>query len=213
MKKICLLVACLFSVTAFANDYYDTADAVKPLLPGMQIPDFTAKNPQGKEFEFSANSLSKPFVLTFYRGGWCPYCNAHLGEMREAEQQLVSMGFDVYFISADRPEKLISSLKDNELRENIKYQLLSDADMSVSKAFGIAFKVDDKTYKKYLDWGLNLEEASGHKHHLLPAPSTYLVGQDGIIQFQYTNPDYKIRLAPSILLAAAEDYIKRRGTK
>jgi peroxiredoxin len=85
--------------------------------------------------------------------------------------------------------------------------------MSISKAFGIAFKVDDETYQKYLDWGLNLEAASGHTHHLLPAPSTYLVGRDGIIQFQYTNPNYKIRLAPSILLAAAEDYLKRQPKK
>ncbi|MCW8869090.1 MAG: AhpC/TSA family protein [Proteobacteria bacterium] len=213
MKKIYLLMLCLVSSAVYANNYYDSADAVKPLLPGMQIPEFTAKNPQGEALQFSADSLSKPFVLSFYRGGWCPYCNAHLGEMRQAEKKLVAMGFDVYFISADKPENLISTLKDNELRDSIDYQLLSDADMSVSKAFGIAFKVDDETYQKYLEWGLNLEQASGHTHHLLPAPSTYLVGQDGVIQFQYTNPNYKIRLAPSILLAAAEDYLKRQPKK
>jgi peroxiredoxin len=213
MKTFYLIGAYLISMTATAGDYYDRAENVKPLLPGMSIPQFTAKNSQGESLEFSPNNLTKPFVLSFYRGGWCPYCNAHLGEMRKAEDALVDMGFDVYFISADRPEILISSLKDDELRKEIDYKLLSDADMSVSKAFGIAFKVDDATFKKYQEWGLDLEVASGHKHHLLPAPSTYLVGQNGVIQFQYTNPDYKIRLAPSILLAAAEDYKKRMPKK
>jgi len=213
MKKLFIAFSCLLSLTAAADNYYHQADQVKPLLPGMSIPNFTATTPDGKEINFAAEKLSKPFVLSFYRGGWCPYCNAHLGEMRQAEQELVNMGFDVYFISADRPENLINSLKDKELRETINYQLLSDADMSVAKAFGIAYKVDDETFNKYKSAGLDLEAASGHKHHLLPAPSTYLVGANGVIQFQYTNPNYKIRLAPSILMAAAEDYLKRLPKK
>ena len=81
--------------------------------------------------------------------------------------------------------------------------------MEISKAFRIAFKVDDETVEKYKQWNIDLEKTSGYDHHLLPAPATFLVGKNGIIQFQYTNPDYKIRLAPSILLAAAKDYLKR----
>ncbi|WP_154221908.1 hypothetical protein [Marinicella rhabdoformis] len=72
-------------------------------------------------------------------------------------------------------------------------------------------KVEAETVEKYKSWGIDLEKASGHKHRLLPAPATFLVGTDGMIQFQYINPDYKIRLAPSILMAAAQDYLKRKG--
>jgi peroxiredoxin len=40
----------------------------------------------------------------------------------------------------------------------------------------------------------------------MPAPSTYLIGTDGVIRFQYTNPDYTVRLHPDVLLAAARAY-------
>lgn len=49
----------------------------------------------------------------------------------------------------------------------------------------------------------NAETAADQKHHLLPAPGVFVVGTDGVIQFSYVNPDYKKRLAPEVLLAAA----------
>jgi len=210
MKSLPILLAGLFlSTNLYGKDYFDQPDQVTPLLPGMSIPAFTAKRPNGETVTFNPQQLNKPFVLTFYRGGWCPYCNTHLGEMRLAEQQLTDMGFEVFFISPDQPSFLIESLKDQELKDNITYQLLSDATMEVAKAFNIAFKVPAETVEKYKQWNIDLEKASGHDHHLLPAPATFLVGKNGIIQFQYVNPDYKIRLAPEILLAAAKDYLKR----
>jgi len=206
-----LMAGLLTSLTADTKDYFDQPEQVTPLLPGMSIPTFTAQRPSGETVSFGPETLEKPFVLTFYRGGWCPYCNTHLGEMRLAEQQLTELGFDVFFISPDQPSHLIKSLKDQDLKENISYQLLSDATMAVARAFKIAFKVPPQTVEKYKDWGIDLEQASGHDHHLLPAPATFLVGKNGVIQFQYVNPDYKIRLAPEILLAAAKDYLKRSG--
>lgn len=208
-----LLFALVFSATASAKDYFDTAEQVTPLLPGMSIPAFTALTPAGETIKFDPDNLDKPFVLTFYRGGWCPYCNAHLGEMRSMEKKLIEMGFDVFFISPDQPSFLLESLKDQDLKAELKseqgHQLLSDASMEISKAFRIAFKVDDETVEKYKQWGIDLAKASGHDHHLLPAPAVFVVGQDGVIQFQYVNPDYKIRLAPSILHSVAADYLKR----
>ncbi|WP_223787740.1 peroxiredoxin-like family protein [Marinicella meishanensis] len=197
-----------------AKDYFDQADQVTPLLPGMAIPAFTAQTPAGETVVFAPEQIEKPFVLTFYRGGWCPYCRAHLGEMRLAEAELVKLGFDVYFMSPDQPSFLAESIQLAQQQaadeEKFDYQLLSDADMSVARAFRIAFKVEDELVEKYKQWNIDLEKASGHDHHLLPAPAVFLVGTDGVIQFQYVNPDYKIRLAPAILLAAAKDYLKRQ---
>ncbi len=199
---------------ASAKDYFDQADQVTPLLPGMSIPAFSAQTPEGKTINFDPANLEKPFVLTFYRGGWCPYCNTQLGEMRNIENELIELGFDVFFISPDKPSFLLESLKDQELKSQLKaaktgHQLLSDASMEISKAFKIAFKVEDETAEKYKKWGIDLAKASGYDHHLLPAPAVFLVGKDGVIQFQYVNPDYRIRLAPEILQSVAIDYVKR----
>jgi peroxiredoxin len=184
------------------------ANEVRPLLPGMMIPEINVKDQDGKEVNISADNLKKPFVLAFYRGGWCPYCNAQLAGLRKAEKELIELGFDVYFISPDKPEYLVSTLKDEELKKEIDYKLLSDPKMKVSVDFGIAFKVDDETVAKYKKWNIDLVRASGEKHHWLPAPSVFLVGTDGMIQFQYTNPNYKVRLDPYVLIAAAKSYVK-----
>jgi peroxiredoxin len=144
------------------------------------------------------NNLLKPLVLIFYRGGWCPYCNLHLAELRHAEAKLIEMGYEVLFIGADLPEKLASSLQE----KNISYTLLSDSKLQVSKAFGVAFRLDHNTLITYAKHGIDVKEASGEKHHMLPVPAVFVIGVDGIIRLQYVNPDYKVKSHPNVLLVA-----------
>ncbi len=102
-------------------------------------------------------------------------------------------------VSADRPAKL------HETQEKFAfhYRLLSDSKMQAASAFGIAFTVDDATLEMYKGYGLDLEDASGESHHVLPVPSVFIAGTDGIIRFAYSNPDYKERLAPDDVIKAA----------
>lgn len=184
------------------TDIHAQADEVQPLLPGMAAPAFNVRNARGDEVAFDPGGLERPLVVSFFRGGWCPYCNLHLAEMRKAESELRQMGFDIWFISIDRPEELYASLEQPE----IGYTVLSDSQLAATRAFGLAFRVPDERVEKYLGFGIDLEGASGETHHVLPAPSTYIIGTDGVIRFQYTNPDYKVRLHPDVLLAAARAY-------
>ncbi len=183
-------------------DIHATAEEVQPLLPGMQAPPFEVLDAAGNSVSFAPASLEQPLVLTFFRGGWCPYCNLHLAEMRHAEQELQDMGFDVWFISIDKPELLYASLE----QPDIGYRVLSDAKLEATRAFGLAFRMPDDLVARYLEYGVDLEQVSGESHHVLPAPSIYIIGADGVIQFQYTNPDYHVRLHPTVLLSAARAY-------
>lgn len=211
MKQIhfLLVLLAMLTFTGQANaesgrtDIHQQAEQVQPLLPGMQAPAFTVKDAAGKPVAFMPDGMDKPLVLTFFRGGWCPYCNLHLAEMRKAEAELEEMGFDIWFLSIDRPEQLYASLEDPDL----PYRVLSDSKLEATRAFGLAFRVSDETVEKYLTWNIDLEGASGENHHVLPAPSTYIIGSDGKIRFQYTNPEYNVRLHPDVLLAAARAYM------
>ncbi|MDH4020937.1 MAG: AhpC/TSA family protein [Xanthomonadales bacterium] len=194
-----------FSAATMAQgrtDIHPSADQVQPLLIGMKAPDFTVQDIENQTFRFESGAQDRPIVLTFFRGGWCPYCNLHLAELRLAEKQLKEMGFDIWFISIDSPEFLLESLDD----PNIGYTLYSDSSLNATRAFGLAFQVDDELHKKYLSYDIDLEKASGETHHVLPAPATYLIGTDGLINFAYINPDYKVRLHPDVLLAVAKVY-------
>jgi peroxiredoxin len=172
---------------------------VKPLQSGAAAPAFDVRTATGEPFNFNPKSLQKPALLIFYRGGWCPYCNAHLGELRKAERELISMGYDVLFLSADRPEALRPSLKEKDLN----YTLLSDAQMNAARAFGIAFRVDDATVQKYKQYNIDLEAASGATHHELPVPAIFIIDRSGVIRFAHWDPDYKVRMKGDEILTAA----------
>lgn len=173
---------------------------VRPLMIGQPIPAVELTKSNGRRVNLKLEALKQPLVVVFYRGGWCPFCTRHLGQLQAALPQLDELGYKVLAISPDRPEKVMET----QLAGSMDYTLLSDSSMEAAKAFGIAFKVDDPMLKKLASYKIDIEAASGEKHHLLPVPAVFLVGVDGVIDFSYVNPDYKTRLAPEVLVAAAK---------
>lgn len=205
MRKPVMLLTLLVSAATVFNalgaDMRSPDDPAKvmPLAVGAKAPAFTVRDAEGKPFDFTPSKLNKPALLIFYRGGWCPYCNANLKDLRQVEPKLVALGYDVLFLSTDRPAILHSSLK-----EDMNYRLLSDNEVHAARAFGIAFRVDDATYEKYKGYGIDLEVSQGAKHHELPVPAVIIVDRKGIIRFMHANPDYTVRLDAASVLAAAE---------
>ena len=180
------------------------AEDVSPILIGAKIPDVTVTDINGNSVDLINAVSKKPVILIFYRGGWCPYCNAQMSQIQKIEGKLKDLGYDILAISPDRPEELKKSIDKNSL----EYTLLSDSAMNASIKFGIAFKVSDELIEKYKGYNIDLEASSGMTHHLLPVPSVFILGTDGVIRFEYVNPNYKIRLDPDVLLAAAVSALK-----
>jgi peroxiredoxin len=178
-------------------DVADSAQHVQPLLVGARVPPLTLRTMGGEPFDLNEAIATRPTVLVFYRGGWCPFCNTHLGALKEAEPTIRQAGWQMLAIAPDRPEKLVET----EQKHQMSYTLLSDSEMTAAKAFGIAFKVDDATLEKYKGYGIDLQAASGQNHSWLPVPAVFLVNTEGIITFEYVNPDYKVRLDPDVLIA------------
>jgi peroxiredoxin len=113
------------------------------------------------------------------------------------------LGFEIVAASADRPEKLNETLDKNSLT----YRLVSDASTEAAQAFGLAFQMPPELVDRYKNsLKIDLEEASGQDHHVLPVPAIYLIDREGIVQFSYVNPNYRVRLEPSVVLAAARAY-------
>ena len=138
-------------------------------------------------------------MLVFYRGGWCPYCNIQLSQLRLSFPGLRAIGYKLIAISPDSPESLRATLGDMSL----EYTLLSDSQLDLIGALGIGFRVDDPTLEKYKGYGIDLEAASGEAHHVLPVPAVFVVDAKRIIQFHYVNPDYRIRVPGALILEAA----------
>lgn len=178
-----------------------SAEDTKPVKVGEQAPGFTVQRVDGTPFHFDPSSLQRPAMLITFRGGWCPFCNMHLQELRHVVPELKQSGYDVLFLSADRPEILYSSLKDEN--QELDYTILSDAQMQASSRLGIAFKVPDAYIERLKQNNLDLEKAAGNTLHALPVPAVFIIDTAGVIRFAHVNPDYRVRLSADAVRTAA----------
>ncbi|PIR15628.1 MAG: antioxidant AhpC [Elusimicrobia bacterium CG11_big_fil_rev_8_21_14_0_20_64_6] len=199
-----LLLSLALAAPAFAASVPESPSEVRPLLIGAAAPDASLRGLDGKAVTLKKRLAGKPTVLVFYRGGWCPYCNLHLKELKDIQKDLEALGYQTLAVTPDRPSELRKTLDKHAL----PYTLLSDSKMDAARAFGLAFRVDDKTIKKYEGYGIDLEKSSGEKHHWLPVPGLFIVDKSGVITFVYANPDYKIRLRGPVVLSAAKAALK-----
>lgn len=176
------------------------ADA-KPIKVGAMVPKAELRSLEGKAVKLSEVLGGKPTVLVFYRGGWCPFCNMHLADLGKVEGEIRAKGYQIVAITPDLPEELNKTLD----KHHMTYKLYSDSAADAMKKFGVAFRLDDKTFTMYKNsYHIDLEKSSGHDHHILPVPSVFLINKSGKIVFASSNPDYKIRLKGSDILEAID---------
>ncbi len=191
------------TITDAASDIATTPSEVKPLKVGEKAASAPVFTVDGKPLNLRDIYSSGPTVLLFYRGGWCPYCNTHLAKMAAIEDDLTSAGFQIVAISPDAPQFLRETAQKNQLN----YTLLSDSSAQATRAFGLAFRVDDGTINRYLAFKnpIDLEKSSGESHHILPVPAAYIIDRNGVIKYAFWSPDYKQRVDENALLRAALD--------
>jgi peroxiredoxin len=201
-----IIVAAALALTSWcslANPIASDENHVRPLLNGHQIPSLILQDVDGKAVALSTLVAQKPTVFFFYRGGWCPFCNSQMGQLKAIEPKLIELGFQLVGISPDTPEKMRASITTKKL----DYLLLSDASMAASQAFGLAYYTSEKVTQTY-QTKLNVDNTlfttpQGDKRLVLPVPAVYVADKTGLIHFQYVNPNYKVRPAPELILTAA----------
>lgn len=199
-SNLSILVFSLLATGLHASLAPSASDAV-PLPVGAQLPAALVQTIEGTNLDLSTLVAGKPTVLIFYRGSWCPYCNRHLAALAEIEPELLKLGYQILALSPDA----VTELKAMTGKNRLHYRLLSDRAMNAASAFGLAFRVDATTVKKYREYQIDLAPVPGEPDaRWLPVPAVYLIGRDGLIKFLHSNPDYKARLSAEQVLAAAQ---------
>lgn len=192
IRTILVVVIVMMGFTANCQIAED-ASSISPILIGEQIPELTLLNTNNQPVELNDLLKKKPTVMIFYRGGWCPYCNAHLAKIAEIENDMIAAGYQVVAISPDAPEQLNVTIDKKEL----KYTLLSDADGKFTQAMGIAFKASDAKWKTN-----QLQKFSDGKNPgYLPVPSVFVINTKGEVMFEHINPKYSQRMEGELLMA------------
>ena len=126
-----------------------------------------------------------------------------MGQLKKIENKLSKLGFQLIGISTDNAQNLQKSIGKHQLN----YQLLADFNSITSQAFGLAYFASQKTTDRYIS-AMNLKNplqknAAGDKRLVLPVPAIYVIDNNGLVQFNYVNPNYKVRLHEELLLKAA----------
>lgn len=175
------------------------AEAVSPIAIGEPMPAFTVSDRSGAAIAYQPG---EPTVIVTYRGGWCPYCNTQLQDLRKVIPTLAKLGVRVWFLSGDSPDDLYTSLQDKTQAdiEGLGYTILSDANMDAARKLGIAFKAPSRTIDYVASKGA-IDGSSIGKHQALAVPSVFVVDASGVIRYRFFDPDYKSRLPADELLA------------
>lgn len=205
MKKILFFISLfLFQFPLSANNTIKiaaSAEDVKPLLNGQQVPDAAFQTVEGKTVELQQLMRVKPTVFIFYRGGWCPYCSAQLAGLRDVEKKLIDLGYQIVAISPDSPERI----QEQSLKTDFDVQLMSDNEFNVTTEFGLGFFLDSKTANRYRNkMGIEFVDIEGTSKVALPVPAVYIADTSGLIHFQYVNPNFRVRIDPELIYQAAK---------
>lgn len=200
LRSTLLLAGLLFSMTIHA-EIASAPDTIHPKLNGQMVPaNVTLKQLDGQELPLTTLLANKPTVIVFYRGGWCPYCNAQLAGLQKIMPQLAELGYQVIGIS---PEP-VSASKSVHRTSPPSYLQLSDQSLQAMQAFGVAYYVDDKTEQAYRQGhGIQLTYDQTARA-VLPVPAVFIVDAAGLIRFNFIHINYKVRLEPELLVQAAK---------
>jgi len=185
------------------TDLLDPKTEAPGLKVGEHAPDVMVTNTDGESVKLSSLYAEGPLVVTFYRGGWCPYCNTALMDWAGRFDDLNSAGGNFIAITPEKPEDAEETME----KANAGYRVFIDPDGDVGKAFRVQFELDQKTQKRYKGYGINLEQANLSGKWELPAPASFVIDSDGVIRYAHATWDYsaKARANPDEVIAAVRD--------
>jgi len=165
---------------------------------GDRFPDFALPDAHGRYHSLAEFLSAGPIVLSFNRGGWCPYCQGELAEWALQGSKLQAAG--ARFISVvPEVDGRIAILRDIV---GPRAETLCDVDHGVALQTGLTFRCNSELRRRYLACGLDLGELYGSDSWFLTIPATFAVDQGGTVRFAFVEPDFRLRANPSEVMAA-----------
>ncbi|MBK7405329.1 MAG: AhpC/TSA family protein [Phycisphaerales bacterium] len=198
-----LLSACATShdtkaPTAAAAPPADPTASEPGLHVGDRAPDATVYTQDGKAVSLKSLYADAPLVVTFYRGGWCPFCNRALDKWQTKLDELHAAGGQLVALTPESPDHAAETIDKHDLG----YSVYSDSSMQAAKAYKVLFEVDPDTQAKYKGFGIDLASWNSSGQWTLPAPGTFVIDKHGVIQYAWADWDYKKRADPDEVIAA-----------
>jgi peroxiredoxin len=178
----------------------------RAIRTGDAAPDFSLPDPRGRDVALAALLAAGPVVVTFYRGGWCPYCNIQLRAYQAVLPEMTALGARLVAISPQLPDGSLSTAEANHLT----FDVLSDVGNRVARRFGLVWSLPEELRAALRSNNKGLPGINGDDSWELPVPATYVIARDGRVALAAIDVDYRNRLEPEAILAALRALRARR---
>ena len=182
---------------AFVAKLRSGAVAANAPKVGELFPDFAVPDAQGRYRSLAELVAAGPIVLSFNRGGWCPFCRGELSAWGERVEQLADAGGRFVTITGEvggRAEKLRELVGPGAT-------ILCDIDHGLALSVGLAFHCEADLQRRYRACGLDLADIYGGAGWILPVPATFVIDRTQTVRFAFADPDFRLRAEPDEVIA------------
>lgn len=171
-----------------------------------KAPDFTLEDQDGDQVCLSQLLKDGPVVLIFYRGKWCPHCNAYIMRLQRNLEKIKATGASLLAISPMLPD----GTKYLATKRCLEFSVLSDVGNTVAHDYNLTFQVKSEYREKFLNWGEDVPSHNGDESWEIPLPATYIIDPDGTIVWSFIDNDPGARadmdeILDAIPMCAVED--------
>jgi peroxiredoxin len=165
---------------------------------GERAPLFRLRGNTGNFVSLSEGLDRGPVVVSFFRGGWCPFCCLESRALAEAQSEIERLGATLIGLSPLPHPDGVTNL-----------QILKDPGCRIAARYRIAFTVASRFRSAYRALGYPEQSQAGSHRWVLPVPATYIIDRHGFVAFSYVDVDYTTRLEPTEIVAALTHLRKR----
>jgi peroxiredoxin len=135
-------------------------------------------------------------VLTFFRGGWCPFCTITLRALQQIARSVERSGASLVAISP-QPLDALATLADSQ---GLTFPLLSDHCNAVARSYGLLWRLDPSSQAIYQRLGHDIPSHNGAPGWELPMPAGYVIAPDSRIVHARVDARVTHRLEPAEVL-------------
>jgi peroxiredoxin len=175
--------------------------AGQALRVGAKAPDFTLPDAHGRPLTLSGLLAKGPAVVTFYRGGWCPFCDLQLRAYQGVLSAIHDLGAELIAISPQTPDYALSDVE----KKQLTFPVLTDKGNAVARDFKLVFALSEALRKLQTHFGSVLPKFNGDESWKLPMPGTFVLDRHGIVRFASVDPNWMVRVEPAVILEALRD--------
>lgn len=177
-----------------------TGGAVPGVEFGERAPDFVLPDATGAEVALEDRLAAGPVVVSFYRGAWCPYCNTELQALQGSLHAIKERGASLVAISPQAPDESLSLVE----RLELDFDVLSDLDQAVSRAYGLQFELSSALQDIYPNLGMDLTQHNADGSWHLPVPATFVLDPAGVVRARHVDPNYVERMPVEDIVIAID---------